>query len=98
VKRFFSRLIAKVRRLAGTFLQFAQRDQILELSDQTRRLGAASVESTTYVSGELRALNDRLSRIEEELAELRRLIEGQDQSDSPGSSRERVASGQQRPD
>ncbi len=40
-RNFFSRL----RRLVGNLLQFAQRDQLEELGDQTRRLGSASVES-----------------------------------------------------
>jgi hypothetical protein len=70
-----SKLLHYLRRLAGTFVQFAQRDQFLELSDQTRRLGAASVESSTYVNGELQALDERLSRIEEELAALRRVLD-----------------------
>jgi hypothetical protein len=66
---------AKLRRLLGNLIQFAQRSQLEELGDQTRRLGSASVESATYVSGELRAMEKRLSRIEEELAALRELLE-----------------------
>jgi hypothetical protein len=72
VKNLIAKLLHGLRRLAGAFVQFAQRDQLVELSDQTRRLGAASVESSTYVSGELQALDERLSKIEEELAALRR--------------------------
>jgi fructose-1,6-bisphosphatase/inositol monophosphatase family enzyme len=71
VSTFFSWL----RALIGNLIQFAQRSQLEELGDQTRRLGSASVESATYVSGELRALDERLSRIEDELATLRGILE-----------------------
>ena len=46
-----------------------------ELSEQTHRLGSASVESVTYVGKELRAMDERLSRIEAELESLRGLLE-----------------------
>jgi fructose-1,6-bisphosphatase/inositol monophosphatase family enzyme len=71
VSTFFSGL----RRLIGNLLKFAQRDQLEELGDQTRRLGSASVESAIYVQGELQALDKRLSRIEDELAALHRFLE-----------------------
>jgi fructose-1,6-bisphosphatase/inositol monophosphatase family enzyme len=90
VSAFFSRL----RRLIGNLLKFAQRDQLEELGDQTRRLGSATVESVTFVSGELRALDERLSRIEEELASLRRLmVEKQDEPEESESRPDRVTSG-----
>jgi hypothetical protein len=90
VSTFFSGL----RRLIGNLLKFAQRDQLEELGDQTRRLGSATVESVTFVSGELRALDERLSRIEEELASLRRLmVEKQDEPEESESRPDRVASG-----
>jgi len=91
VSTFFSRL----RRLFGNLIQFAQHSQLEELGDQARRLGSATVESTTFVSGELRALEERLSSIEEELATLRRLLEDRQQGES-GEAEERpdrVASG-----
>jgi hypothetical protein len=90
VSTFFSGL----RRLIGNLLKFAQRDQLEELGDQTRRLGSATVESVTFVSGELRALDERLSRIEEELASLRRLmVEKHDEPEESESRPDRVASG-----
>jgi hypothetical protein len=90
VSTFFSGL----RRLIGNLLKFAQRDQLEELGDQTRRLGSATVESVTFVSGELRTLDERLSRIEEELASLRRLmVEKQDEPEESESRPDRVASG-----
>jgi predicted nuclease with TOPRIM domain len=69
--RLLAAILAKLRRLASALLQAVQRDQISEIGEQTRRLGAASVESSTYVNGELRALDERLRRIEQELAALR---------------------------
>jgi len=90
-----STFFTKVRRLIGNLIQFAQRNQLEELGEQTRRLGSATVESTTYVSGELRALDERLSRVEEELGTLRRLLEDR-QQDEPAEAEarpDRVASG-----
>lgn len=49
-------------------LQIAQRNQLRELTDQTRRLSSASVESVTHLGGELKAIDERLRRIEDELA------------------------------
>jgi hypothetical protein len=73
--RSLSAFYSWLRGLIGNLIQFTQRSQLEELGDQTRRLGSASVESATYVSGELRALDQRLSRIEAELADLRGLLE-----------------------
>jgi hypothetical protein len=61
----------RVRRFFGGLVQYLQRDQIRTVADETRRLGSASVESLSYVRDELRALNERISRIEEEIAALR---------------------------
>jgi hypothetical protein len=82
VKRLVGRLFHGIRRLAGTFVQFAQRDQLDELKEQTRRLGSASVEASTYVQGELQAFDRRLSRIEEQLAELQRALEEREAASS----------------
>jgi hypothetical protein len=93
--RIVSTFFSKLRRLIGNLIKFAQRNQLEELGDQTRRLGSATVESVTFVSGELRAMEERLSRIEEELAALRRLLEER-QGDEPEESEsrpDRVASG-----
>jgi hypothetical protein len=91
-RRSISNFLRKLRRLLGNLLQFAQRNQIEELGHETRRLGAATVETATHTGGELRVLGDRVSRIEEELAALRRLLEDQ-QPGPPGADEpERVAS------
>jgi hypothetical protein len=82
VKRFIGRLLYGIRRLAGTFVQFAQRDQLDEIKEQTRRLGSASVEASVYTHGELKALEERLAVIERELAALRRALEPREASSS----------------
>jgi hypothetical protein len=92
VKQAFSALFSRIRRTLGAFLQFWQRDQLEELSEQTHRLGSASVESVTYVGKELRAMDERLSRIEGELEALRRLLEKRDSAE-PAERPDTVASG-----
>jgi hypothetical protein len=74
LKRQLSVFASRLRRLVGSLLQLVVRDQLSDISERTQRLGSASVESVTYLGGELRALDDRLSRIEAELAALRELI------------------------
>jgi hypothetical protein len=91
-RRSISNFLRKLRRLLGNLLQFAQRNQIEELGYETRRLGSATVESATHVGGELRALDERLSRIEEELAELRRLLEQRQPETGDAGEPEQVAS------
>jgi hypothetical protein len=74
-KRFLSVLASRIKRLLGGVLQLTLHDQLGDISRQTQRLGSASVESSTYLAGELRALDERLSRIEDELATLRTALE-----------------------
>jgi transposase-like protein len=83
VRRLLATFVSRVRRAFGGILTLLLHRQLRDLNRQTQRLGAASVESMTYVSGELQALDERLSRIEEELAALRVALEG-----SGGASRE----------
>ena len=80
LKRLLSILISRMRRAFGGLLQLTLHDQLGDLSRKTDRLGSASVESVTYLGNELRALDERLSRIEGELASLRELL------DRPGAS------------
>jgi len=80
LKRLLSILVSRLRRVAGSLLQLTVHDQLGDLSRQTQRLGSASVESVTYLGTELRALDERLSRIEDDLAARRELL------DRPGSS------------
>jgi hypothetical protein len=74
LRRLLAILVSQVQRVLGVLLQIAQRDQLKELTDQTHRLSSASVESITHLGGELRALDERLSRIEQELAEQGRAL------------------------
>ena len=89
VKRLLSILISRMRRAFGSLLQLTLHDQLGDLSRKTERLGSASVESVTYLGNELRAFDERLARIEAELAALRKLL---DRPESPERSDE-VASG-----
>ena len=74
-RRLLSILLARIRRLLGMLLQLAERDQLRVLTHETRRLSSASVESVTFLGGELKTLEDRLERLEEELAAIRKLLE-----------------------
>ena len=83
-KRLASIAISRMRRAVGGLLQLVVHDQLGDLSERTERLGSASVEAVTYLGDELRAFDERLSRIESELAALRELL------DQPGSPAEQV--------
>ena len=75
VRRLLSILVSRLRRAFGGVVTLVLHDQIGDLSRQTQRLGSASVESVTYLGGELKALDERLTRIEEELAAIRGALE-----------------------
>jgi len=94
IKRLLSILAARARRVLGSLFQLATHDQLGDLQRQTQRLGSASVESITYLGSELRSLDERLSRIEDELAALRGLLDRPERpSSEPLESSEEVASG-----
>jgi hypothetical protein len=75
VRRTLATIVSRLRRAFGGLLALVMHGQLRDINRQTQRLGAASVESMTYVGGELQALDERLSRIEEELAALRAALE-----------------------
>lgn len=75
LKRLFAILTSRLRRGFGSLVTLVLHDQMGDLSRQTQRLGSATVESVTYVGGELKALEERLSAIEEELAAIRALLD-----------------------
>src|SRR5918994_3648698 len=75
MRRRLANLVSRLRRAFGGLLTLLLHGQLRDLSRQTQRLGAASVESITYVGGEIQALDERLSRIEEELAAIRAALE-----------------------
>ena len=63
-----------MRRIVGILLQLTVHDQLGDIDMQTQRLAAASVESIAYLGNELRALDERLSKIESDIASLRELL------------------------
>jgi uncharacterized protein (UPF0335 family) len=75
VRRLLAGLLSRLRSAVGGVFAVVFHGQLRDLNRKTERLGAASVESMTYVGGELHALDERLSRIEEELAALRAALE-----------------------
>jgi uncharacterized coiled-coil DUF342 family protein len=91
VRRLLATVVSRLRRAFGGLLTLLLHGQLRDLNRQTQRLGAASVESITYVGGELQALDERLSRIEKELAAVRAALEG-----SGGVQQERAESDQVR--
>jgi hypothetical protein len=76
-RRLPATLLRSVRRALGWTLQVFFQDQIRALGRQTERLGTSSVESATYLGLELQVLDSRLSRIEEDVAELRAMLESE---------------------
>jgi hypothetical protein len=75
-----------VRRILGLAFSVLQRDSITTLRLETEQLGSAAVESASYVGAELRAIDERLTRLEEDLAAVRRMLEQGDRvtGDKPG--------------
>jgi hypothetical protein len=63
------------RRLLGRMLQAVEQDALRQLSSETARLSAASVEAVGYMGDELRRVDEELSALRSEVAELRRLLE-----------------------
>lgn len=78
LKRVAVTVLRPFRRLLGRALQVVEQDELRSLRHETARLSSASVESVTYLGGELRRVDERLARVEEDLAELRRLLEAGD--------------------
>jgi hypothetical protein len=75
LKRLLVLVLRPFRKLAGRLLQLVERNEMHELRDETARLSSASVEAVTYLGGEVRRLDERLARLEEELAAIRGLLE-----------------------
>jgi hypothetical protein len=92
LKRVVAAVLNLLRRIAGGIFQVIFRDQLGNISRQTERLGSASVESVTYLGGEVRSLDQRLAAIERELAELRAILERR--AGSPAEDSEAVAARQ----
>jgi uncharacterized coiled-coil DUF342 family protein len=95
VRRLLATVVSRLRRAFGGLLTLLLHGQLRDLNRQTQRLGAASVESITYVGGELQVLDERLSRIEKELAAVRVALEesGRAQQERAESDQVRQPSG-----
>lgn len=76
-------ILGAVRRVLASVFQIVFKDRLRDISEKTDRLGSASVESVTYLGGEVRALDARLAKIERELASLRELLESRQRSQEP---------------
>ncbi len=83
LRRGLVAILGALRRVLASIFQIVFKDRLRAIDEKTDRLGSASVESVTYLGSEVRALDQRLARIEGELAALRELLESRERS--PGS-------------
>lgn len=72
-----------LRRVLGLAYSVLMRDSLTSLRVETEQLSSASVESNAYVGAELRSLEERLARVEEELAAVRDLLEQRQRTGEP---------------
>ncbi len=91
LRRGLAAVLAAVRRVLAAIFQLVFKDRLQEISQKTDRLGSASVESVTYLGGEVRALEARLTRIERELGALRELLESRERPPGSAEGPDRVA-------
>jgi hypothetical protein len=75
LRRGIVAILGGIRRVLAGVFQVVFKDRLSDISEKTDRLGSASVESVTYLGGEVRSLDQRLAKIESELAALRELLE-----------------------
>ena len=66
--------VPRVRRALGNAFQVVSRDPLRDLNHQAERLGSAADESAAHLGTDMRALDQRLSRIEDEVAALRKAL------------------------
>jgi hypothetical protein len=76
VNRALGRLLFGLKRVLGVAVQRVQRDQLRELTDETRVLGSASAESINHVGAELREISERLAKLEREIQRIGNRLEG----------------------
>jgi predicted nuclease with TOPRIM domain len=76
LNRALHHLLFRIKQLLGIAAQAAQRDQLRELTDEARVLGSASAESINHVGAELREINERLAKLEGEIARIANRLEG----------------------
>jgi hypothetical protein len=90
LRRGVAAILGAVRRVLASVFQIVFNDRLRDLSQKTDRLGSASVESVTYLGSEVRALEERLSRIERDLAAVRQLLESREGSSGSAEDSEQV--------
>ncbi|HSD23431.1 MAG TPA: hypothetical protein VLB79_03805 [Solirubrobacterales bacterium] len=93
LRRGLAAILGAVRRVLASVFQIVFNDRLRDISQKTDRLGSASVESVTYLGGEVRALDQRLARIEAELAALRELLESRERSSNSAEDPDEVPAG-----
>lgn len=84
LRRAVVAILGAIRRVLASIFQVVFRDQLRDIREKTDRLGSASVESVTYLGGEVRALDQRLAKIERDLAALRELLEARERAAEEG--------------
>jgi hypothetical protein len=83
LRRGLAAILGALRRVLASVFQIVFHDRLRDIDEQTERLAAASVESVTYLGSEVRALDQRLAKIERELAALRELLESRERGSEP---------------
>ena len=66
--------VSRARRALGSAFQTVSRDPLRDLNHQAERLGSAADESAAHLGTDMRGLDQRLSRIEDEVAALRKAL------------------------
>jgi hypothetical protein len=93
LRRGLAAILGAVRRVLASVFQIVFNDRLRDISQKTDRLGSASVESVTYLGGEVRALDQRLAKIERELAALRELLESRERPSHSAEDPEEIPTG-----
>jgi hypothetical protein len=93
LRRGVAAILGAVRRVLASVFQVVFHDRLRDISQKTDRLGSASVESVTYLGGEVRSLEARLTQIERELAAIRQLLESRERAPGPAEDPEEVPAG-----
>jgi hypothetical protein len=93
LRRGLAAILGAVRRVLASIFQVVFNDRLRDISQKTDRLSSASVESVTYLGSEVRALDQRLARIERELAALRELLENRERSPESAGDPDEIPAG-----
>jgi hypothetical protein len=93
LRRGLAAILGALRRVLASIFQIVFTDRLRDISQKTDRLGSASVESVTYLGSEVRALDRRLARIEQDLAAVRELLENRQRSSESTEDPEEIPAG-----